>query len=112
MHRQPMVKFRDLKSERSTIGLSSVSSQTIRKLMAITATIVSTIISLEANQSSSLPRSSITCRLPIPITSSARPTPSIRRCSVRVSRLRRVCSVITTTAMPIGTLMKKIQPQW
>ncbi len=53
------------------MGLSSVSSQTIRKLMAITATIVSTIISLEANQSSSLPRSSITCRLPIPITNSA-----------------------------------------
>ena len=107
-----MVKFRDLKSDRSTMGLSSVSSQTIRKLIATTATIVRMMISLEANQSSSLPRSSITCRLPIPIISSARPTPSIRRCSVRVSRLRSVCSVITTTAMPIGTLMKKIQPQW
>ncbi|MNT46691.1 hypothetical protein D3C72_1833560 [compost metagenome] len=107
-----MVKFRDLKSDRSTIGLSSVSSQTIRKLIATTATTVRTMISCDANQSSSLPRSSMICRLPIPNTNSARPTPSMRRCSVLVSRPRRDCSVISTTNAPMGTLMKKIQPQW
>ncbi len=112
IQRQPMVKLRDLNSDRSTIGLSSVSSQTIRKLIATTATMVRMIISLEENQSSSLPRSSITCRLPIPMISSAGPTPSIRRCSVLVSRLRRVCRVISTTATPMGTLIKKIHPQW
>lgn len=80
--------------------------------MAMTATTVRMIISCEENQSSSLPRSSIICRLPMPITSSASPTASIRRRSVCVSRPRSVCNVIRTTAMPIGTLMKKIHPQW
>ncbi|CZY77142.1 Uncharacterised protein [Enterobacter hormaechei] len=79
--------------------------------MATTATTVSTMISVEANQSSSLPRSSMICRLPMPTTSSASPMPSIRRCSVRVSRPRKDCSVISTTSAPMGTLMKKIQPQ-
>src|SRR5471030_1492214 len=107
-----MVKFLDLNSDRSTIGWSSVSSQTTRKQSATTATAASTIISVELNQSSSLPRSSITCRQPTPNTRSTRPMLSIGRICVGVSRPLSVLNVSATTTTAIGTLIKKIQPQW
>ncbi|SVK53687.1 Uncharacterised protein [Acinetobacter baumannii] len=55
MHRQPMVKLRDLNSDKSTTGWSSVSSHTTRNNSATTATTVRVMISVELNQSSSLP---------------------------------------------------------
>ncbi|CNH32576.1 Uncharacterised protein [Yersinia thracica] len=79
--------------------------------MAITAMTVRTIISVELNQSSSLPWSSMICRAPIPTTNNTNPTVSIGLISVLVSRPFRVLPATKMTTTPMGMLIKKIQPQ-
>ncbi|MNF02934.1 hypothetical protein D3C80_2021580 [compost metagenome] len=61
-------------SFRSTIGSLSVSSQIRNTVSATTATQASTTIFIDENQSSSLPRSSTSCKAPTPITRVTRPT--------------------------------------
>jgi len=70
----PARKLRCRNSFRSTIGSLSVNSQIRNTASATTATQASTTILVEANQSSSLPRSSTSCSAPTPITSVIRPT--------------------------------------
>ncbi len=82
----PALKLRPLNSVRSTTGWSSVNSQMRKKAKPTTATTVSRTISPELNQSSSLPRSSISCSEPTQITSSARPMRSIGSARVGDSR--------------------------
>ena len=85
----PEVKLRRRKSDRSTIGcLFSTSSQTRNSAKPTTAMTPSATTTEELNQSSSLPLSSITCRHPTQITSSASPTVSTGNWRVGVSRLR------------------------
>ena len=81
-------KLRRANSRRSTTGCSSVSSQTRKIASPTTATIASTTICPEWNQSRSLPLSSMICSAPTQITSSPRPTPSIGSLTVGVSRSR------------------------
>ncbi len=68
-------------------------------------------ISLELNQSRSLPWSSITCSAPTQTIKSASPTMSIGSLRVGVSRLFRFIQVAPVTSRPTGTLIRNIQPQ-
>ncbi len=70
----PIRKLRRAKSRRSTIGCLSVSSHAMKNMQATTATMPSVTICPDANQSSSLPLSIITCMQPTKSTSSTRPT--------------------------------------
>jgi len=65
------------KSEIAKTGLSSVSSQIVSAIKHTTAITVRTIISVELNQSCSLPWSSINCKQPTPRTNKTSPTVSI-----------------------------------
>jgi hypothetical protein len=64
------------------------------------------------NQSRSLPRSSIVCRLNTQKASSISPTVSIGSLRVGVSRVESERHEISAQTIPTGTLIKKIQPQW
>ena len=66
---------------------------------------------VEANQSRSLPWSSITCSDPTQTTSNVRPTVSMGSLRVGVSRLLRLIQARKVTAIPTGTLIRNIQPQ-
>ena len=66
----------------------------------------------ELNQSSSLPLSSISCRLPTHTTSSTIPTRSTGSLRVGVSRSRISTQVAIEAKMPTGMLMRKIHDQW
>jgi hypothetical protein len=83
----PNAKLRPANSRMSTTGCSSVSSQATNTANATTTITASVTMVGELNQSSSLPLSSITCRQPTHNTSMPRPTPSIGRLTVGVSRL-------------------------
>src|SRR5574337_385 len=104
----PVAQFRCRNSHRSTRGSSSVSSQITHTEREMVATIASTTMVTELNQSSSLPLSSMICSETTPTISVIMPTQSMRT--------RRNCSTFlpicasTTLAVniPIGTLMKKI----
>ena len=87
------------------MGWSSVSSQITRKVRPITASTASTQITLELNQSWSLPLSSISCRLPTPITIAIRPLTSMGWRAVGVSRRRSSVHVVKAANRPIGALM-------
>ncbi len=105
----PRAKLRDLNSDRSTIGWASVSSQANQATNDTAATRVSMTTAGEANQSASLPMSSITCSEPTQATSSPRPTLSTFSFRVGVSRLARLRQQRKAHSTPTGTLMKKIQ---
>ena len=101
----PNAKLRPMNKRRSTTGCSSVSSQTTKMAKPIKATKPNTTISVEANQSSSLPLSSINCKAPTHSTSRVRPTLSMGSLRVGVSRLRYMPQVSAAEARPTGTLM-------
>ena len=84
----PIEKLRRLNRRRSTIGCSSVSSQTRNTTKPTAATTAIATIWLDSNQSSSLPLSNIICSAPTQITSRARPTVSIGIFNAALSRLR------------------------
>ena len=108
----PSAKLRFLNSDRSTIGFFSVSSQIRKATKPIAVTIASTTIWVEANQSASLPVSSITCSAPTQTISS--PSPTVSMGSLRVGRLAVLQIAPSTghvTIRPTGTLIRKIQPQ-
>ncbi len=71
-------EVRDLKKKDRRWGDRRSVPRTIRKLMAMTATTVRDDNFLRGEPVSSLPRSSIICEAAVPITSSARPTASMR----------------------------------
>src|SRR5579859_379216 len=104
-------KLRDLKSDRSTIGYSALSSQINQAAKAMTATIVSTMIAEELNQSASLPVSSITCKAPTQVRSRTTPVRSMGTSLVGVSRLIMLRQQTTLQTIPTGTLIRKIQGQ-
>ncbi len=106
-----MEKPRWRKILRSTMGLASVSSQ-IRKAMNPTSAVrPRATISGEANQSWSLPRSSMICRQPTHRTISSRPMTSTRALTVFVSWLNSTRHTRKPAPMAIGTLTRKIEPQ-
>ncbi|MCY1376887.1 hypothetical protein D9M69_644140 [compost metagenome] len=80
------MKLRSLNSRRSTTGWASVSSQIRKKTKATKAVAASAMMVGLANQSSSLPLSSMICSAPTQTTSSARPTLSIGSLRVTDSR--------------------------
>ena len=86
MASEPKPKLRPENKLRSTTGCSSVSSHTTNTAKATTATMASTMIWLDANQSSSLPLSSMSCNAPTHSTSSDSPTVSIGSLRMGVSR--------------------------
>src|SRR5690348_15933262 len=69
----PAAKLRCRNNLKFTIGSRSVSSQIRKMLSEIAATIASTTMKLEWNQSSSLPLSSSTCNEPTPRINVTRP---------------------------------------
>ncbi|SRR5258706_16192687 len=111
MARVPKVKLDDLNNDRSTIGWLSVISQITQATKPTTATSASTTMAEEANQSASLPVSSITCRAPTQISSSMNPVRSIGSLRVGVSRaaIKRQHRKLATS--PTGTLIRKIHGQ-
>src|SRR3546814_17662838 len=70
----PDVKLRYLNSVRSITGCSAVSSQIIKNTKETTATTAMVVMALLANQSSSLPLSSISCNAPTHSNSKHSPT--------------------------------------
>jgi len=73
----PTVKLRCLNSDRSTTGWRACSSHTTRKVRHSSAVMPSVTIIGEANQSWSLPLSSMNCSAPTPTTSNTRPITSM-----------------------------------
>ncbi|KOF55155.1 hypothetical protein AD428_02170 [Achromobacter sp. DMS1] len=82
----PTEKLRSLKSLRSTTGCASVSSHIRKKTKATKARQASRMMVGLANQSSSLPLSSMICSAPTQTTNSARPTLSMGSLRVTDSR--------------------------
>src|SRR5215470_12233375 len=74
----PVAKLRSAKTVRSRIGSWVVSSRIRKQMSAKTATMLSTTIVREANQSSRSPRSRTSCRHPKPATMRPRPHQSMR----------------------------------
>ena len=85
---EPAAKLRRRNRRRSTTGWASVSSQTMNTARLTTATMASMTIRPEANQSSSLPLSSMSCSAPTHSTSRASPRLSMGSLRTGVSRLR------------------------
>lgn len=106
-----MLKLRPLNNDRSTAGLASVSSQISHATKPTMAITVITTIRVEWNQSSFFPRSSIIWSAPTQTTSMMRPTLSIGRLRVGVSRLDRPRQQTPAQNRPTGTLIRKIQLQ-
>src|SRR5690348_7791653 len=107
----PAAKLRCRNRRRSTMGSSSVSSQTRNTTSDIVETIASDRIIVEWNQSSSLPLSSRTCSEPTPstrVTSPIQSTRALRNCSTRLPSWAATTELANS---PIGTLMKKIHSQ-
>jgi hypothetical protein len=82
----------------------------IHTMQTVAATSARITICVDANQSASLPVSSITCIEPTQITSSPSPTPSMGNLRTGVSRAFRLRQHRNALSNPTGTLMKKIQP--
>ena len=106
-----MVKLRDLNKLRSRIGFSEVDSQMTKEIREITDITVSIIIVLELNQSRSRPLSSIICKPPTPSTNRVSPGRFILTGEVSVSLPLSKVKHNVRTIIPIGTLIKNIQPQ-
>ncbi len=96
---------------RSTIGFLSVSSQIRKAMNPMTAVRPRPMISGEANQSRSLPRSSMICNAPTQRIISSRPMTSTRALTVFVSWLNSTRQTRKPAPMAIGTLTRKIEPQ-
>ncbi|CPM11195.1 Uncharacterised protein [Bordetella pertussis] len=82
------MKLRSLNRRRSTTGWASVSSQIRKNTKATKAVAASAMITGLANQSSSLPLSSMICSAPTHTTSNSRPTLSMGSLRVCDSRSR------------------------
>ena len=74
----PMAKFRSVKTVRSRMGSSALSSRIRKPASAQTATTAIARIAVESNHSSRSPRSRTSWRHPKPTTISPRPHASIR----------------------------------
>jgi hypothetical protein len=105
------VKPRWRKTRRSTIGLASVSSQIRNATKPIAATMARPAIIGEANQSCSLPRSSMTCRAPTQTINKPRPTRSTRDLASGVSCLRSNRQANQLQIAATGTLIQKMEAQ-
>lgn len=101
----PAQKLRIRNSVRSTTGCGSPRSQIMKAAKPTTATTPQATTQGEANQSCSLPMSSITCMAATQITSSARPMESMGSARRSDSRLWKMLQVTSTAMMPTGTLM-------
>ncbi len=104
-HSVPIRKLRLPKKCKSMTGCRSVSSQGIRNVKLMSATIELVMMAGELNQSNSLPLSRVYCRLPTPATSRIRPTRSIGSLTRVDSRLLRRLETKNHESIPTGTLI-------
>src|SRR5216683_3510085 len=104
-HSVPIRKLRLPKKCKSMTGCRSVSSQGIRNVKLMSATIELVMMAGELNQSNSLPLSRVYCRLPTPTTSRIRPTASIGSLTCVDSRVLNNRETKYHDTKPTGTLI-------
>ena len=108
-------KLRRVNILRSTMGLSTCSSQNTNDTSATAATMLKPMMNDELNQSSSWPLSSTTSRQPRPVATRPRPAqstgPDRPRAATRCGGSVTKRLVSSSETRPTGTLMKKIQRQ-